>query len=828
MITIHQAIYGEKSGHALLSSTDQGDISSRISGYTDLSDRPEGGVLSTSIIRGFWVDDHFLLIKTFPDLSSGMRSGRVFSHVLIIEKDDIHKIKDISDLFKFHLTDIDKDALLDPIQYNPTGNDAVLSIVNGRQVAGVNAIVKHSDYIDCIAWLNEEGYWDWIRKIWAQLPKKNKESVRLGAAFDPQRIKNREFSLVYVPMERQANWERHTYKIVGLTESEDLDGPVSEWLVKGTEKVVGLHPLLDDFSPKIQSIQDIKLLYNLGKVYLSIDENPKLNDLLVFSDYISKISKKESEGDVGKKKLLETVLKLLPDTNSNMIKALMYQSWEGFVNAINLIEPVIFSWLNNNLFDKPQNDNQGAIIVQYVDIEKENWWSKILTTYLTEKLEQCSDKEIAIIWEWMLHHPSLVIKHQFWLPKTIEVGLLSKIPKLAQGDISNILKMAQEKGWFILHGVILSIYYTAREAIAQQLEIDKDQSYSMALIAMSKNIKGTDFVDVSVSLNDYRLHKISGNIINKTPSLKKRLNIQNKSWLSIWKESIEQGGNIWEGIQSPKNVLFEVMNILKEGKEFDETLLKSIGENNSFSLKEYSDRELIWDKLPVSIKKEFAETTLFDCIEDIVTRKLEFNSLESFLTNFFYSEEMLGKILNNTSISSEYKIRLFDHIINLQERHARKILEKTLNNEEARLLGKLIKNRNWKTLAEYVYQNLSYRIDFGLIISECCGLLGPFQRLNLKIHGVKSDSINLHDWWDLFSETAIHLYPEGPNQNGLWSNAGGTVADLHLKTNGKTSWRNAIDHLKKEGSQPSVTRLLEEMRKEFHQNNNLNTLYKTK
>ena len=89
MIIIHQAIYGEvqgkTSGHDLLAASDEkNELFRRVSGHTDLADRPEGGVLSSSVVRGLFTEDHFLLIKTFPDKSPGLRSGRVFSHALFI------------------------------------------------------------------------------------------------------------------------------------------------------------------------------------------------------------------------------------------------------------------------------------------------------------------------------------------------------------------------------------------------------------------------------------------------------------------------------------------------------------------------------------------------------------------------------------------------------------------------------------------------------------------------------------------------------------------------------------------------------------------------
>ena len=108
MIVIQQAIYGEvhgkTSGYDLLAASDEkNELFRRVSGYTDLADRPEGGILSSPVVRGFFAEDHFLLIKTFSDKSHGLRSGRVFSHALFIPKADLDRVRNLSNLFQYHL-----------------------------------------------------------------------------------------------------------------------------------------------------------------------------------------------------------------------------------------------------------------------------------------------------------------------------------------------------------------------------------------------------------------------------------------------------------------------------------------------------------------------------------------------------------------------------------------------------------------------------------------------------------------------------------------------------------------------------------------------------
>ena len=158
MIVIHQAIYGEvqgkTSGHDLLAASDKSELFRRVSGYTDLADRPVEGVLSAPVVRGLFVEDHFLLIRTFPDKSSGMRSGRVFSHALFISKADLHRIHNLSNLLQYHLPSIQKEAKMHILEDLSAEAETISRAVNGREAAATNALLQNDPFI----WLGDEGY----------------------------------------------------------------------------------------------------------------------------------------------------------------------------------------------------------------------------------------------------------------------------------------------------------------------------------------------------------------------------------------------------------------------------------------------------------------------------------------------------------------------------------------------------------------------------------------------------------------------------------------------------------------------------------------------
>ena len=296
MSIIHQAIYGEvlgkTSGHGLLAASDEKNkLFSRVSGYTDLADRPEDGVLSSFVVRGLFVEDHFLLIKTFPDRSPGLRSGRVFSHALFIPKTDLHQVNNLSNLFQYHLHSIQKEVKMHSFEYVSQEANTTIEIVDGREAAATNALLGNQPFV----WLGEEGYWEWIARIWDKLPTREKQNLKIGAAFSPSYAKNDCLNLLYIPEDAETLWERNSFRVIDKHESQNLQSLAASWLLEDAENTASFEILFDDFSPSIDSIEALNRLAYYGEVYHKLDSDPELNRLLVLANFISKVSLSEKE-----------------------------------------------------------------------------------------------------------------------------------------------------------------------------------------------------------------------------------------------------------------------------------------------------------------------------------------------------------------------------------------------------------------------------------------------------------------------------------------------------------------------------------------------------
>ncbi len=818
MIVIHQAIYGEvpgkTSGHDMLATSDEKNVLFRkVSGYTDLADRPDGGLLSGPVMRGFFAEDHFLLIKTFPDKSPGLRSGRVFSHALFIQKTDLHRVCILSNLFQYHLPGIQKEAKMNILEYDSPEAMKTTGAMDGREAAATNALLQNEPFV----WLGKEGYWEWVARIWPKLPIRVKPMLKIGAAFGPSYVnKNEYLNLLYIPEDAKTLWERHSFRALGKGESQTLQSAAAYWLAGDTKKAVPFEILLNDFAPIIESMETLKCLEDYGKAYHQIDKNPGLNYLLALADFISKISPNKRAGIKGKNRLMSAILQAIPNASVNMFMALIYQSWKGFPDARTSASDAVRDWLINHLLQGKKAKEYGVVIVKALKAETKNWWVKTVLNYVNKRLKKRQPNDGPILWQWMKNEPSLIPQHTSWLPDDAEKDLIPKIPQLETVDAEAVLHMAEQKGWLVLHAKVAAQCYSAEKAIQVQLRIDTDEDHIVAIEAISQSISGSSFVPVAACHTDARLHRIAGKLIAGNSKLLNGIDITREGWQQCWKAAIEQGSEVWSGISNPQHTLFKILDHLMAGKAFSGTLLNAISIGKYSSLKDYPQRASIWPELPEKVRSEFISATLVDLVDELATNKLGYNNLEFELKKGVQSQKVQQHVISSKTIPLTKKLRLFDVLPGLKEYHAQQLVQEShFSPTEAEEFGLLVSKNRWKTLVEELYNNRSHRKDLVPALLQCSHLLGLWQRFGLSISGLKSDAISHNEWWEVFLSRAVELYPSGPTQNGLWTNAGGKLEELTYQgVSGKQSWSFAINHIRRGGS-PSIKKLLKEMQKEF-------------
>lgn len=728
MITIHQAIYGESSGHALLAKSDsKNEIFNRISGYTDLNDRPEGGALSQPIIKGIFIENHFALIKIFPDLNPGMRAGRVFSHALILDQTSFLEIKNIHDLLKFHLSSIDKKSKMEPITYDETNPELIQTKPSVREASAINAIVNYEQNKNSIVWLGEEGYWEWIKRIWSNLPKESKTKIRIGAAFNPQNVKEEYLNLIFIESELSSSWSRHGHRIIDLKAGEKLSSSIAQRLAGEEQSNSLINQLLDDFELEINSINGLSRLEDIGKVYLEIKANPALNRLLVFSNFISNTNLNSKSGIKGKRALLYAILKAIPTGSAKMIYALNYQSWKGFENAQNQVNEALKNWLNSNLLIKKDDEAKAEIVREALtENDKSNWWHLTTKRFLIDAFEKWKDSYASAIWKWLSIDGNLITPVLNILQNEAEQSLVDKVGDLEKESITRILEISEERNWLKLHGIVAIKHLKPREAFSRQLIIDKDQKHIEALSKMSEYVAPKEIVNIALSLEDLRLYKISARSIKNKPSLLSKLNVEQLVWQELWFAAIQEGADIWSGISNPINILHTLLdNILKENAH-NEDLLFAISQSDYNDLADYESRKVIWDYLPKRAYTEFLKRTAHSVFEKFLSESIPSSDIEKQIADFIVSDQFMTDFLANNRANISTVLMVYKEFTALKDQFLADFIThypEPLSDTDALNLGNLVKNREYKISAKSIYDKSVYNYSFYNAYLQCSDLI---------------------------------------------------------------------------------------------------------
>lgn len=745
MITIQQAIYGENSGHALLAKSDsQNDIFNRISGYTDLNDRPEGGVLSDPIIKGIFVENYYVLIKIFPDLSPKMRPGRVFSHALILDRENFLKVSNICDLFQFHLPSIDKGVSLNPIVYDSSSADWIQPKPNGRESSAINALAEHEQYKNCIVWLGEEGYWDWITCIWPNLPKESKIKTRIGTGFNPKNVKEENLNLIFIPSELSTSWSKYGYKTIDLTANEKLSSSISLMLAgEGTDESL-IHELLRDFELEINSIQGLSRLEDIGKVY--VDANPALNRLLVFSNFISKTNPNPKSGVKGKQNLLNTVIKAIPTSSVEMVQALQYQTWKGFENGKVQVESAVQVWLNSNLLAGKDDEVKASLMSDvFSPKDSPNWWHLTIKNFITERVKIWKATYATPIWNWISINGDLISYLLPILPNSAEPSLTDKVSVIDKESATRILEIAGQRNWLVLHGIVAIKHFKPGEAFSKQLAIDSTPKHLDALSMMSEQLPAKDIRDVTLALDDDRLYKISGQLIKKQPSLLRELNVTQVSWQKLWITAVEEGAGLWDGITNPRKTLYVFLGQILEENLYNNDLLVAIAQSDDNDLVCFENRKAIWDHLPSKVRNGFLKKTSHSVFEQFLAGSISLLDIEEPILDTIVSDPFITDFLAENRANISKVIKVYEEISNLKEQFLAGFITDypiSISNDEASSLANLVNKGGFQDSARRIYDKSFYDYSFYNAYLQCSNLvhLSFFERNFGKSPIMKSNS----------------------------------------------------------------------------------------
>lgn len=773
---IHQAIYGDLDGaYALLdTSLKDEDIARRICNVTDIIDRPLSRELAQPIIRGFRYNDHFLFIKSFPDnTNENIRRGRVLSHTLIIELEELNELDNLEELFSYFPDNIYKKSTLKPITIQ---NKAFTRTINNntREVTVINSLLHENDKV---VWLGEEGYFRFLFIIWNSLPKQLRASLRVGVGFSPNKIdlKNNSTNILYIYDGYENKWEVEGYRIVKVSDVETLKTQSSFLLAGRKEKAHKMLQFMTSFQLEPKAIHDVAYIENNITFYEDLSIDTEFNTLLVLSNFISELSPNPSLAITEKRKLFDLIISKIEKATPENIIALNNVKWTGFKNSEKELQTIVHDWSKTNLLIIAKDSRRSNVVFKSLQSDQKNgWWGNAICNGISATLSDWKGNYGPILFSWFIDNPNLVSLLEKYIPNISEVedSLVACWTSSTPHKVAAPLRgLAKRREWFSLFGLTSLRLFDPEESIKMLLELDTNPSHLVALSKTSEYINIDHFIELTLNLGEDRLIKIAGQKIARNPPSLAELDVTNSIWIRIWLVAIKSGANPWQSVKNPIKRLHSLFEQIVCGVEFHPDLLKELSTDNNNDLSEFEQRKDVWSHLKGNIKSNFLEATTIGCVNLYNDDKIDIADLEGEVLKQIADFEFFKNIIKNTSLSVSKKIHLFKSISGLEERSFISLITKcTFSPTESKNIGLLIKNRDWKSAANYISKQQYTRKDLEPAYAECQSLMAseggfystPFSWFFPKKEPTKPFTINKGATLEMPKGTRILLLATNP------------------------------------------------------------------
>lgn len=843
-IIIHQALCGENEeersqGFTLLKTTlEDKNLALHLSPKANMSDLPPSGIGWTSAVRGFLVEDYYLIIKTYLDTSPNVRQGRMFSHVLIINKSDIKHVQNISTLFDVFQKTLNKDLKLEIIEYK-SQKEEIISITN-REKKVAQAIV---DGVKSIVWIGEDRFEEMINKIWQGLDFESRCNLHFGVQFNPSEIKFDRFNILTTPDTLRSKW----YDKEGLL-IVDLDEP-------DTSISLGAKSILGDAESiaRIQNFQtELETIYptidQLRSWEYCIDANNKLKDKKITFPHarqliqlICQFSPDDKKGNIYKQSLLTYLIGLLDDNKVSLDNVLSLKTLEP--KAIKDSEQKLYNslekWCERWLFDKVINEKESLFLIIQTSLNNRtpasSWWRNSVKNTILNKLNNWKISYAEICWIWVNEYPNTFEMLSTLFPKNdkqIERDLVASftIPSnIGTNVLSDIIDFTSKKKWYMLHAVLIcELHKSVSHILKMQIVVDVDTKNLEGLEYIANRFSPIDFIRESVHIEDERLWIISGRLLPQI-NVVEIINYSYTNWFHIIYNAIRQGASLDTLFKYPEGFAHNMLDSILQGELLPDELWSITVSSKATNIYDYEQRAKAWEVIPLKYRNDFLYSTAVFYLEFEDKKITLEKELNDYLCNRSFLQTYFSK--NNQNISAI--LDLFSKIDIRDETLLSNYIygyNGTLLSDEANRLGDIIFKKTWRKCAERVYEKSNRNSSFRPILQKCHSLLSFWQRIEINISNLLATStISEDEWWNSLIDIVSNLYPKGASDNDIWEKAGGNNSDLHYHTSGQESWQKALDGLRKgRYSNISIEKLLDEIIKKHPRNAELNKLREIK
>ena len=815
---IEQALYGEsRGGHSLLASSGDDNVSAEIVQRLDLPDTAPPGIEWSPFLRGFPHRNRYVLARTFRDTRAS-RGGMVFSHALLVPLDEITETPHLGPLLELLATSDRQRPDVTTVEFVhteaplPDAHD-LMDAAEALGASGRSPAVR----------LGHVGFDDLVVALWAHLFPEVRRGFAFRLSFDPRDlVETPAPALVCAPQAMAVRWS--DYPVIRSDTSRE-PASLAAAVLSGHGKAAPLLEFMREMGAKPATFLDLRLV---EQAYLLNIGEPRLERCAGAIRLLEKLSPDSDAGERGKDALIRRLCELLPTARAEEILLLRNLQLSAFPSP-ERVWKALKTWTAENDYPQDQEAEMLSVLEDATTDSSavEEWRTAVLDGLTTAASSSMSSFPQAF-WRWFKNRPETVaaLLHHIYADTGIEERLAATAPRnLDESAAESLLTLALSRGWFRLHGAILSAICDPSDAAHRQVAIDTDPSCAEGLALALQQAKPAEVVNCALKIEDPRMPRFAGDAVAKNPRLLAKVDLSGTKAQAIWREALALNPDSWRGPTDPEAALHLLLDRMLDGGEADPALIQRLSDTPVADLGAYSRRPEVWsligdigdaviDNLLAATASGWLQRAKNDGVpfapESVLqTAILDNDALESTLDALIPNR--IGAAMRIVTTLDGYDEQRFLGLLD-------RIMPRTtsLGAPDAEGMGRLILQRRWKEVAAaLVTQCESGRSDLRPALRACHDMLDFWVRWRLWL-----SPISAMEKWQAFEELAAKLYPSGPDDQGLWERAGGNDADLASKEDGRTRWRRALRDIRN-GKGPTPSAVLATMKEDFPKNEHI-------
>lgn len=814
---VDQALYGTiRNGHGLRCASGDRRLAADLAQRLDLPDTEPLGADWSPVTSGFPSRDRYVLARTFSDPTVG-RSGMVISHALICDLAEIVGVDDLRALLAHLITSAATapDAV-EPLDVSPGQGipPASLDLADAAQ-----ALVARGN--GPVVRIGSDGFEELIVALWGRLWPTLRGKLYFRLSFSPKDVVEKPGpTIVCTPASLIGRWQDQ--RIVGRNVAGGLK---AAGMIDGSPEGGELRAFGGRMGAELDSFQDLQLLEQAHAMATASPDT--VARLVSAARLVERLSPDPARGAAEKEAIVGRLARALPNATPSEILTLRNLALPGFATSGALWKG-LEDWLADSSHPV-QHDAEAVTIVTdaLVGTDAVERWRAAARRGLERSSTAPGGAFAAAFWRWAKAASSTsspLIALVAADCEALDAVIAAAPTELDAATAKPIIETAARFGLPRLHAVAAGASMKPADAARVQSAVEKGADPAAMRLAL-RRAKPDEILDIFADVPDDRVLTIAGEAVAKDPKLLARRDMSTVPNRRIWTAALKEDPAAWDGPAEPRKAFDQLLGEQIDGAHASAELLDRLSTTPLADVTSFARRGELWAKLPAPIRDRLLAATVDAWFARAVTGAKE-TAPEAPLADRILVDARLEQVVDRvTAREIAEGLRLIDGLGGLDANRFRTWVltavrsTRPLSSADAELIGRALAARRRRDIvSDLLTLYRGGRSDLAPALRHCLDFIGFWDKIFLDLTSVSSA-----EKWDSLVGLAAELYPKGPDQDALWSRAGGRDADLRHHGTGKERWHAALREIQN-GRPPRASKLIGEMRIDYPQNPNLKVL----